>query len=317
MWSGPGTDRCAGRRRPVPGRHPAGPDRAVLAAAGPGRPGRGRGVVRLGRHRAEDRLRAGLPAAGNLALAAPGHHHHPPGRRRGLCRLRAARLAGPRGLDQRRTRRFAKWSAICSFALGMAGQVAYHLLAQAAVRAPWPVTTVVSCLPVLVLAMGTALAHMLRADAVADRPGSETLGPAAPLSLDLSAEDQDGPGPFHGRRVRAADPITRSALGNPSWTRGLRREAQQAHSQSRSDTPDRPSACLSREASITASPAQRRSHRLQRGLQCPRAHAQYRASCDTSQPTEDNDATDRRAERPVRATCRMRDGAVLLQDMAP
>ena len=54
-----------------------------------------------------------------------------------------------------RTRRFAKWSAICSFALGMAGQVAYHLLAQAGMaRAPWPVTTVVSCLPVLVLAMG-------------------------------------------------------------------------------------------------------------------------------------------------------------------
>ena len=60
----------------------------------------------------------------------------------------------------------AKWSAICSFALGMAWQVAYHLLAQAgAARAPWPVTTIVSCLPVLVLAMGTALAHMLRADA--------------------------------------------------------------------------------------------------------------------------------------------------------
>jgi hypothetical protein len=54
-----------------------------------------------------------------------------------------------------RTRRFAKWSVICSFALGMAGQVAYHLLAQAgAARAPWPVTTLVSCLPVLVLAMG-------------------------------------------------------------------------------------------------------------------------------------------------------------------
>ncbi len=30
-----------------------------------------------------------------------------------------------------RTRRFAKWSAICSFALGMAGQVASHLMAQA------------------------------------------------------------------------------------------------------------------------------------------------------------------------------------------
>src|SRR5580658_2440743 len=65
-----------------------------------------------------------------------------------------------------RTRRFAKWSAIFSFALGMAGQVAYHLLAQAGVtRAPWAITTLVSCLPVLVLGMGTALAHMLSADA--------------------------------------------------------------------------------------------------------------------------------------------------------
>jgi hypothetical protein len=55
-----------------------------------------------------------------------------------------------------RTRRFAKWSAICSFALGMAGQIAYHLLAQAGqARAPWTITTIVSALPVLVLAMGT------------------------------------------------------------------------------------------------------------------------------------------------------------------
>ena len=92
-----------------------------------------------------------------------------------------------------RTRRFAKWSAICSFALGMAGQVAYHLLAQAgAARAPWPVTTIVSCLPVLVLAMGTALAHMLRADAgtAADAPDHGTGGPAAPRSPAWSAADQ-------------------------------------------------------------------------------------------------------------------------------
>ena len=65
-----------------------------------------------------------------------------------------------------RTRQFARWSAIGSLALGMAGQVAYHLLAQDRVtHAPWGVTTVVSCLPVLVLGMGAALAHMLRADA--------------------------------------------------------------------------------------------------------------------------------------------------------
>jgi hypothetical protein len=47
-----------------------------------------------------------------------------------------------------RTRRFAKWLAICSFALGMAGQVTSHLLAEAEMaRAPWPITTLVSCLP--------------------------------------------------------------------------------------------------------------------------------------------------------------------------
>jgi hypothetical protein len=74
-----------------------------------------------------------------------------------------------------RTRRFAKWSAICSFALGC-GQVACHLMTQAGMaEALWPVTPLVSCLPVLVLAMGTALAHMLRADAEAvDVPDSRT-----------------------------------------------------------------------------------------------------------------------------------------------
>jgi hypothetical protein len=79
-----------------------------------------------------------------------------------------------------RTRRFAKWSAIFSFTLGMAGEVAYHLLTQAGVaRAPWPVTTLVSCLPVLVLAMGTALAHMIRADTMeADQLGTNLTGPA-------------------------------------------------------------------------------------------------------------------------------------------
>jgi hypothetical protein len=103
-----------------------------------------------------------------------------------------------------RTRRFAKWSAICSFALGMAGQVAYHLMAQAGIaQAPWAITTIVSCLPVLVLGMGTALAHMLRADAeTVDASGSRT-GPAAVLrSASWSSQDQDG----RDRRRPEADP---------------------------------------------------------------------------------------------------------------
>jgi hypothetical protein len=93
-----------------------------------------------------------------------------------------------------RTRRFARRSAIFSFALGMAGQVAYHLLAQAgAARAPWIITTIVSCLPVLVLAMGTTLAHMLRADAQAARDDGTVRRPAADLVPDPTAADQDGP----------------------------------------------------------------------------------------------------------------------------
>jgi hypothetical protein len=109
-------------------------------------------------------------------------------------------MRSPSELISARTRRFAKWSAICSFALGMAGQVAYHLLAQAGMaRAPWPVTTIVSCLPVVVLGMGTALAHMLRTDAgaTADPPATEP-------------PDRPRPGPLPGPpRTRQDRPRTR------------------------------------------------------------------------------------------------------------
>jgi hypothetical protein len=125
-----------------------------------------------------------------------------------------------------RTRRFARWSAICSFALGMAGQVAYHLLAQAgAARAPWPVTTVVSCLPVLVLAMGTALAHMLRADAgtAADAPDHGTGGPAVSASPAWSAEDQVG-----AAQEQAAPPVPQARTGPSTGTRTAPRQDHNA-----------------------------------------------------------------------------------------
>jgi hypothetical protein len=116
-----------------------------------------------------------------------------------------------------RTRRFAKWSAICSFALGMAGQVAYHLLVQAGeARAPWGITTVVSCLPVLVLAMGTALAHLLRGDASAgDTPESRSAGPG-PRDQDHGPGQAPSQGPASSgarpaRRDRPAPPV----LGGP------------------------------------------------------------------------------------------------------
>jgi hypothetical protein len=125
-----------------------------------------------------------------------------------------------------RTRRFAKWSAICSFALGMGGQVACHLLVQAGEsRAPWGITTVVSCLPVLVLAMGTALAHLLRVDAAAgDHRDSRSAGPARERSPGWSAEDQpvDQPDRDHGTRTtgRASLPARARKPRRPSCSAG-------------------------------------------------------------------------------------------------
>jgi hypothetical protein len=70
-----------------------------------------------------------------------------------------------------KARRFARGSAIGALALGMAGQVIYHLLAAAhAARAPWPVVMLVSCIPVVTLGFGAALTHLLRAAGPADIP---------------------------------------------------------------------------------------------------------------------------------------------------
>ncbi len=64
-----------------------------------------------------------------------------------------------------RARRFARVSAVASLGVGALGQIAYHLLAAAGVTAaPWQITTAVACLPVAVLGMGAALAHLVRSD---------------------------------------------------------------------------------------------------------------------------------------------------------
>lgn len=68
----------------------------------------------------------------------------------------------------------------------MAGQITNHLLTQAhTTRAPWPVTTAVACLPVLVLGMGAALTHMVHADS------RQPLIPAATLAAHGTRTNQD------------------------------------------------------------------------------------------------------------------------------
>ena len=75
-------------------------------------------------------------------------------------------------------RKFARWSATGNLALGMLGQVIYHVLSAGhATRAPWPVVVLVSCLPVVTLGFGTALTHLLRA--ADDVPEDATLDDTA------------------------------------------------------------------------------------------------------------------------------------------
>ena len=74
-------------------------------------------------------------------------------------------------------RLFARRSAIGALVLGMTGQVIFHLLSAAhAKAAPWPVVVLVSCMPVGVLGLSAALAHLLRQPAETptepDVPGS-------------------------------------------------------------------------------------------------------------------------------------------------
>ncbi|TDD91957.1 ABC transporter permease [Saccharopolyspora karakumensis] len=62
-----------------------------------------------------------------------------------------------------RARRFAKYSALGSLALGALGQIAFHLMKAAGMTsAPWLITAAVACLPVAVLGMGASLAHLIK-----------------------------------------------------------------------------------------------------------------------------------------------------------
>jgi hypothetical protein len=62
-------------------------------------------------------------------------------------------------------RRFARWSAIFSLALGFAGQATYHLMIAAGwTQAPWWITLLVSGVPVGVAGLAATLRHLVHAE---------------------------------------------------------------------------------------------------------------------------------------------------------
>ena len=206
-----------------------------------------------------------------------------------------------------RTRRFAKWSAICSFALGMAGQVAYHLLIQAGeARAPWGITTVVSCLPVLVLGMGTALAHMLRGDATTeDPPDSRPAGPVSEWSPDWSAGQQPADQPDRGPETRATarPPRDQQTSRGPagSFQRDRAPGPRSGAPAEGDGAPCGQGASRCGETRVTACAAQRRSQGVQRGPEYARPHVQCRTTERGDGPSVASQRTGqpRRAARPI------------------
>lgn len=68
------------------------------------------------------------------------------------------------GRTTRRARNFAMASALIALTLGGGAQITYHLLTTPDTGTPWQITTIVACLPVAVLGMGAALAHLVRED---------------------------------------------------------------------------------------------------------------------------------------------------------
>jgi hypothetical protein len=119
-----------------------------------------------------------------------------------------SRRVGPRA------RGFAKWSAIGSLTLGGAGQIAYHLMSAARIgHAPWQITALVACLPVAVLGMGAALAHLVHEDTPADPvPSSPSAGPDTRCQGPGDASPESpGDGPDRPARAGTRTPATGQA----------------------------------------------------------------------------------------------------------
>jgi hypothetical protein len=132
-----------------------------------------------------------------------------------------------------RARAFARRSSLAALALGAAGQVAYHLMAAAGwAEAPWPVTIAVSCVPVAVLGMGAALAHLLgesapvplvAAEAVPVEPEVEPERRAEPVVEPAAVEPEPAAEPTRLALVEPAEPASgTSGTADPAEPRRYR-----------------------------------------------------------------------------------------------
>jgi hypothetical protein len=122
-------------------------------------------------------------------------------------------------------RRFAWASAAASLALGMGGQVAFHVMtAHGVSAAPWWVTALVSCLPVLVIFAAAVLWHLTARIGQVGEPVPVTVTAPVMTAEPVPAAGLPGHGPWTSttsscprRRSRRtwSGPVRRST-GRPS-----------------------------------------------------------------------------------------------------
>ena len=132
------------------------------------------------------------------------------------------RLSGGTGPMAMRATAFARRSSVGALALGMCGQVIYHLLAAAhAARAPWPVIVLVACLPVVSLGFGAALIHLSRAagDEIAEEAASKDEARQARMAA-RAARTSGAPGkelaPYEAASPYGSAPYGAPRTGRPA-----------------------------------------------------------------------------------------------------
>lgn len=147
--------------------------------------------------------------------------------------------------------RFARVSAIASLVLGAAGQIAYHLMTAARVTAaPWWIVTVVACLPVAVLGMGAALAHLVR------HPAPDTAPDGAP---DTAADTPDADagmdvrpdGPTSDRTPVRAPTVRKPGGGAPGKASGKSRTTAEEVARLRRRDPGMTASQIARRLGVT------------------------------------------------------------------
>jgi hypothetical protein len=111
-------------------------------------------------------------------------------------------------------RRFAAWSSLAALALGLIGQVTYHLLTTLGyVKAPVAVVVFVACLPVLVLGAGSTLHHLLGDDITHQPTQAEAPSEAtAAVAVVAAGAGDAAPAAALGALPRPALPVAAPAV---------------------------------------------------------------------------------------------------------